>query len=59
MAKFCDAQALVCGEIVPESVGEKDGNGDEGGADRKGVGRELADRVAREGEGCCVSGGKG
>jgi len=40
MARYCDEQANVCGEVESE-----------GGA---GVGKELADRVASEGGDCCV-----
>ena len=39
MARFCDEQAAVCGEV---EVGESQ------------VPKELADRVAREGGDCCV-----
>ena len=40
MARFCDEQAGVCGEL------EVDGDG--------GVGKGLADRVASDGKDCCV-----
>ncbi len=41
MARFCDEKAADCGEIVQE-------------AERSGVRKELADRVASEGKDCCV-----
>ncbi|PQE22910.1 pterin-4-alpha-carbinolamine dehydratase family protein [Rutstroemia sp. NJR-2017a BBW] len=44
MAKFCDEQAALKEEVQIEEE-------EIGGAD---VGRELADRVAREGGDCCV-----
>lgn len=47
MARFCDEQASVFGELVPEG---QDGGGVEG----LDVGKELADRVAVEGGDCCV-----
>jgi 4a-hydroxytetrahydrobiopterin dehydratase len=46
MARFCDEQALVFGELVPESQPGEVVGGD--------VGKELADRVAVEGGDCCV-----
>ena len=49
MARFCDEQAVVFGEVVSESQEGKDEKGD--GQD---VGKELADRVAVEGGDCCV-----
>lgn len=45
MAKFCDEQAALFGELPQEKVEQSEGND---------MGRELADRVAKEGEGCCV-----
>jgi 4a-hydroxytetrahydrobiopterin dehydratase len=39
MARYCDAQAVTCGEV--ESKGSV-------------IGKELADRVASEGGDCCV-----
>ena len=46
MARYCDEQAAICGEL--EAVVEEAAKaGDE-------VGQELADRVAREGGDCCV-----
>jgi len=42
MARYCDEQAVICGEL--EVQGEEQG----------GVGKELADRVAPEGGDCCV-----
>jgi 4a-hydroxytetrahydrobiopterin dehydratase len=47
MAQFCDGQALVFGELVPESQ-------EEGVLEGQDVGKELADRVAVEGGDCCV-----
>jgi 4a-hydroxytetrahydrobiopterin dehydratase len=47
MAQFCDEQALVFGELVPESQEEEVLEGQD-------VGKELADRVAVEGGDCCV-----
>lgn len=47
MARFCDEQALVFAELVPECQ-----EGGEGG--KQDVGKELADRVAVEGGDCCV-----
>jgi 4a-hydroxytetrahydrobiopterin dehydratase len=47
MAQFCDEQALVFGELVPESQ-------EEGVLEGQDVGKELADRVAVEGGDCCV-----
>ena len=44
MARFCDEQAAVCGELVVD--GEEQGAG--------GIGKELADRAAGEGGDCCV-----
>jgi hypothetical protein len=44
MAKFCDEQAALKEEVQVE---EEENAGDD-------VGRELADRVAREGGDCCV-----
>jgi 4a-hydroxytetrahydrobiopterin dehydratase len=44
MARFCDEQAEVCGEL------EVEGDLSEQGDVRKG----LADRVASEGKDCCV-----
>ena len=43
MARYCDEQAGICGEL------EVEGEGKVGG-----VGKELADRVATEGGDCCV-----
>jgi 4a-hydroxytetrahydrobiopterin dehydratase len=43
MARFCDEQAAICGELEVQSP-EVDG----------GVGKQLADRVATEGGDCCV-----
>jgi 4a-hydroxytetrahydrobiopterin dehydratase len=40
MARYCDEQATICGEVEVEGVGE--------------VGKELADRVGTEGGDCCV-----
>ncbi len=45
MAQFCDTQALAYGEVVYERDTE---------AASARAGRELADRVAREGGDCCV-----
>jgi 4a-hydroxytetrahydrobiopterin dehydratase len=39
MARYCDEQAEICGEVESE-VSE--------------VGKELADRVATEGGECCI-----
>jgi 4a-hydroxytetrahydrobiopterin dehydratase len=47
MAQFCDEQALVFRELVPESQEEEVLEGQD-------VGKELADRVAVEGGDCCV-----
>jgi 4a-hydroxytetrahydrobiopterin dehydratase len=47
MAQFCDEQALVFGELMPESQEEEALEGQD-------VGKELADRVAVEGGDCCV-----
>lgn len=47
MARYCDEQAVVCGELEVEV-------GSEAHAGNNKVGRELADRVASEGGGCCV-----
>ena len=64
MAKFCDEQAAVFGEVAPpppqdvaqdESnrvVKEKDGEG--GKVEICSVQKELADRAAIEGGDCCV-----
>jgi 4a-hydroxytetrahydrobiopterin dehydratase len=41
MARYCDEQARVCGEVEGDSAGSA-------------VGKELADRVASEGGDCCV-----
>jgi 4a-hydroxytetrahydrobiopterin dehydratase len=46
MARFCDEQAVVFGEVVPESQEGEVVEGD--------VGKELAGRVAVEGGHCCV-----
>ena len=40
MARYCDKQAAICGELEVEGAGE--------------VGKDLADRVATEGGDCCV-----
>jgi 4a-hydroxytetrahydrobiopterin dehydratase len=40
MARYCDEQAVACGELEVEEVGE--------------VGKELADTVASVGGDCCV-----
>lgn len=45
MAKFCDAQAVVFKEIVPDP---------EKAQEPSSVGKELADRVAEAGGDCCV-----
>ena len=42
MARYCDEQALACGEVVEAVESEST------------VGKELADRVAAEGAECCV-----
>jgi 4a-hydroxytetrahydrobiopterin dehydratase len=47
MARFCDEKAKEFGELEVESPVIT--GGEEGG-----VGRELADRVAKEGGDCCV-----
>jgi 4a-hydroxytetrahydrobiopterin dehydratase len=39
MARYCDEQAQVCGEVESAELA---------------AGRELADRVATEGAACCV-----
>jgi 4a-hydroxytetrahydrobiopterin dehydratase len=49
MAQFCDEQAVIFGEVVPESHEAKAEEGE--GQD---AGRDLADRVAVEGGDCCV-----
>src|SRR5450432_2142888 len=57
MARFCDEQALVFGEVVPEAVEGGGGKSGGGEGEKKGagsVGQELADRVAVEGKDCCV-----
>jgi 4a-hydroxytetrahydrobiopterin dehydratase len=40
MARYCDKQAEICGELEAEEASE--------------VGKVLADRVASEGGDCCV-----
>jgi 4a-hydroxytetrahydrobiopterin dehydratase len=41
MARYCDEQAEICGELIVEGEGS-------------GVGKDLADIVASEGKDCCV-----
>jgi 4a-hydroxytetrahydrobiopterin dehydratase len=41
MARYCDEQAEICGELIVEGEGSR-------------VGKDLADVVASEGKDCCV-----
>jgi 4a-hydroxytetrahydrobiopterin dehydratase len=64
MARFCDEQAAVFGEVAPApppTAQAEEGKGvveEQGVRDGEGqtcsVGKELADRVALEGGDCCV-----
>jgi 4a-hydroxytetrahydrobiopterin dehydratase len=64
MARFCDEQAALFGEVVPSpqnAAQAEEGKGvvkEQGVRDGKGqacsVEKELADRVAIEGGDCCV-----
>jgi 4a-hydroxytetrahydrobiopterin dehydratase len=54
MAQFCDQQAAVHGEVIPEAPSSSASVEGEGEGDGRDVGRELADRVAVEGGDCCV-----